>query len=91
MNVFGAVANATVNTAINVTAAAAGATVTTYVIGHDACNDEDLSVIVGAAGGVGTFCVVRGALKGVKNGTIAGVTKVKTALSRKTKKGSTNP
>lgn len=85
----GKVLDGVANAAINVTATGAGATVAAYVINHDACNDQDLSLIVGAGSGVATFCVTRSIMRSIKDGTVSTCNKVKTKLSRKAKKSST--
>lgn len=82
--------NGVIDTTINITSAAAGGLVGAYVINHDMMNDQDMSVIVGATAGVGTYVVTNGALKAVKNGTVSTASKVKTKLSRKAKANSTN-
>lgn len=87
---IGKVINGLVDASINITSAAAGGMVGAYIINHDAMNDQDLSVIVGTTAGVGTYVVTNGALKAVKNGTVATAGKVKTKLSRKSKANSTN-
>lgn len=89
LEIVGGVVNATVDTAINVTAAGAGGIVGAYAINHDVMNDDDMSIVVGAVGGVGTFCVVRGALKTLKEGTISGVNAIRTRLGRGPKRGAT--
>lgn len=89
MNTVGMVANAAANTAINVTAAAAGGTVAAYTINHDVMNDEDMSLVVGVTGGIGTFCIVRGTLRTIKDGTVGAVNAVRTKLGNKAKKNST--
>lgn len=86
---LGNIGNTVVNTGINVASAAVGGTIGAYVVNHDVLNDQDLSLVAGAATGVGTFCVTRTCLYTIKNGTVAGVNRMRTALQRKPKRRST--
>lgn len=88
MNTVGAVMDTAANITINVGAAAAGGTVAAYVINHDVCNDEDMSLVAGTAGGVATFCVVRGAVRSVKDGVKNTSKKIYSKLTGKSKRGS---
>lgn len=82
--------NGVVDAGINITSAAAGGLVGAYCINHDIANDTDMSIVVGATAGVGTFCIANSGLKAVKNGTIGVASGIKTKLSRKSKQGATN-
>lgn len=88
-NMLGTIANGTVDLSISLASAAAGGTVGAYAINHDICNDEDMSIVAGAVGGVGTYLVCKGILKTVKEKTVCGVNAVRTRLSSKSKAGST--
>lgn len=87
---LGNIINGIVDAGINITSAAAGGLVGAYCINHDIMNDQDMSIVVGATAGVGTYCVTNGAMKAVKNGTVHTASTIKTKLSRKSKQGATN-